>query len=296
MSVFMSYCRLDEDAVKALTRGLETAGLDAWRDHELHGGDNWWSVILEKIRSCSVFLFALSDASLRSKPCRAELDYAKALCRPIVPVQVGPVSNMRLIPLADLQVVGYRQDDATSGFAVLSAIHQAATRSAPLPQPPPPPPPIPYAYLLALSKKIDIGDLAPDEQARIIDDLRRALLDEQEEAVRADIVRMLTEMRRKPWTVVTADREIEKVLSSHGVTLVGMEPVDAEPIRHSHDREHQETSDPARTLSEPGQPRRHDSPPPGWYPDPAGRHEWRWFDHDWTEWASDRGAVVEDPL
>src|SRR5919206_197385 len=88
MPFFISYSRRDEDVVKALTRGLEAAGVDVWRDHELHGGDSWWSVILERIRECSVFVFALSDTSLhRSKPCRAELEYAMLLRRPIVPVQ-----------------------------------------------------------------------------------------------------------------------------------------------------------------------------------------------------------------
>ena len=35
--------------------------------------------------------------------------------------------------------------------------------------------------------------------------------------------------------------------------------------------------------------------PPGWYPDPSGRHLLRWFDGDWTAYASNYGAVVEDP-
>jgi hypothetical protein len=175
MTMFISYSRRDEDVVKALTRGLEAAGVDVWRDHELHGGDSWWSVILERIRGCSVFVFALSDTSLhRSKPCRAELEYAMLLRRPIVPVQVGTLSSMRAMPLADLQVVPYRTDDATSGFAVLAAVHQAGARTVPLPEPMPPSPPIPYGYLLALSKKIDVGDLVPAEQVRIVDDLRRA--------------------------------------------------------------------------------------------------------------------------
>src|SRR3954470_7269400 len=140
--LFISYSRLDEDVVKALAQGLEAGGTDVWRDHELHGGDNWWSVILERIRACSVFVFALSDVSLhRSKPCRAELEYARALRRPVVPVQVGPVTSMRAMPLADLQAVQYRSDDATSGFAVLAAIHQAMARALPLPEPLPPSPP-----------------------------------------------------------------------------------------------------------------------------------------------------------
>jgi serine/threonine kinase PknH len=262
MSLFISYNRLDEDVVKALARGLEAAGVDVWRDHELHGGDSWWSVILERIRACSAFVFALSDASVhRSKPCRAELEYAMALSKPIVPVQVGTVSAMRAMPLANLQVVPYRADDATCGFAVLAAVHRAADRVTPLPHRLPPPPPIPFGYLLALARKIDIGNLPAAEQMRIIDDLRRALEDEHEESVRADIVRMLEEMRRKPWTVVAADREIEKVLSSHE------ESTRDQPV-----------------------------PPPGWYPDPNSRHQWRWFDQDWTPWVSDNGAVVENPL
>jgi hypothetical protein len=296
MTLFISYSRSDEDSVKALTRGLEAAGVDVWRDHELHGGDSWWSVILERILGCSVFVFALSDTSLhRSKPCRAELEYAMLLRRPIVPVQVGTVSSMRAMPLADLQVVPYRADDATSGFAVLAAIHQAGARMAPLPDPLPPSPPIPYGYLLALSKKIDVGDLAPAEQMRIIDDLRRALRDEQDEAVRADIIRMLNEMRRKSWTAVVADREIEDVLASQGAASSTARPdgdglTGGAPGRPDPERGGQHLS------GGPEQMKPHGVPPAGWYPDPSRRHQWRWFDEDWTPWASDSGAVVDDPL
>ena len=36
--------------------------------------------------------------------------------------------------------------------------------------------------------------------------------------------------------------------------------------------------------------------PADWYDDPSGRHELRYFDGDWTEWAADDGVTVEDPL
>jgi hypothetical protein len=296
MTLFISYSRRDEDVVKALTRGLEAAGVDVWRDHELHGGDAWWSVILERIRGCSVFVFALSDTSLyRSKPCRAELEYAMLLRRPVVPVQVGAVSSMRAMPLADLQVVPYRTDDATSGFAVLAAVNQAGARTVPLPEPLPPSPPIPYGYLLALSKKIDVGDLAPAEQMRVVDDLRRALRDEQEDAVRADIIRMLTDMRSKSWTAVVADREIEDVLATHGAPARIPTAEHDGPSGDAPGRSvaHQDARG-ASTGS--GKDAPHRAPPPGWYPDPSHRHQWRWFDQDWTPWASDHGAVVDDPL
>lgn len=298
MGLFISYSRLDEDVVKALSRGLEAAGVDLWRDHELHGGDSWWSVILERIRSCSVFVFALSDASVhRSKPCRAELEYAMALRRPILPVQVGPLSSMRAMPLADLQVVQYRSDDATSGFAVLAAVHQATRRAIPLPQPLPPPPPIPYAYLLALGKKIDAGDIAPAEQMRMVDDLRRALVDEQEEVVRADIVRMLKEMRHKSWTVVAADREIENVLAAHKIRPSAPTPDDDGFSFASRSAgPSSPEKDVPETVNRPAPEQRKNTPSQGWYPDPSRRHQWRWFDQDWTPWASDHGVVVEDPI
>ncbi len=39
------------------------------------------------------------------------------------------------------------------------------------------------------------------------------------------------------------------------------------------------------------------APPPGWYADPAGHHEHRYWSGDaWTEHVSDRGVVSTDPL
>jgi hypothetical protein len=38
-------------------------------------------------------------------------------------------------------------------------------------------------------------------------------------------------------------------------------------------------------------------PPPGWYPDPSGRHEYRFFTgHDWTSDVVDNGAHSTEPL
>lgn len=38
-------------------------------------------------------------------------------------------------------------------------------------------------------------------------------------------------------------------------------------------------------------------PPPGWHPDPSGRHWWRWWDgRSWTEHVADGGAPFIDPL
>lgn len=77
---------------------------------------------------------------------------------------------------------------------------------------------------------------------RIINHLRQALIDEDEDTVRADILRMPGEMRRKPWTVVRADQEISRILASNG----------------------DDTATPTMT----GTAERRNFPPPGWYPPP----------------------------
>jgi hypothetical protein len=215
MAIILSYSRKDEAVVKALAEGLEAAKREVWFDHDLGGGDAWWDSILENIRTATVFLFALSDASLHSKPCRLELDYALELGRPIVPVQVGPVTSFRASPLAKLQIIGYNPDNAQSGFTVLAAVDDAVKRERPLPDPLPAPPPIPFAYILALGRQIDSVELSMADQVAVVDQLRRALGEETDETVRQDILSMLKNLDSKPWTAKWTEREIAALLYAH---------------------------------------------------------------------------------
>ena len=113
MGVFVSYSSRDKEAVTRLTQDLQDADEQVWLDKRLAGGDAWWRAILEQIRGCDVFIFALSQNSIQSKPCQAELQYAQALGLPILPVQVGPVDSMQLNPLATVQTVDYRTSTST---------------------------------------------------------------------------------------------------------------------------------------------------------------------------------------
>ena len=79
MGVFVSYSSLDKDAAARLSEDLQDAAEQVWLDQRLGGGEAWWRAILEQIRGCDVFIFALSQNSIRSKPCQAELHYAQAL-------------------------------------------------------------------------------------------------------------------------------------------------------------------------------------------------------------------------
>ena len=91
MEVFVSYARHDAEAVARLRSDIERARNGVWIDRELEGGDQWWDQILEHIRSCGLFVFALSEDSAHSRACRKELAYAQALGRPTLPVLVGDV-------------------------------------------------------------------------------------------------------------------------------------------------------------------------------------------------------------
>lgn len=214
MPIFMSYSREDEKTVTQLAEGLEAAGRDTWYDADLSGGEAWWTEILKNIRQAEVVVFALSDNSLSSKPCRAELNYALALGRTIVPIQVGHVTNFRANPLSELQTIQFQPEDAHSAFEVIAAVNEAAQRFRPLPEDLPDEPPIPYAYLVSLNKQIDNEVLGPNAQIEVIDQLRNAFRDETEESVLDDIMAMLRKLKLQPWTTVRAAREADDLLAS----------------------------------------------------------------------------------
>jgi hypothetical protein len=213
MWLFASYSRKDEAAVGELISDLQRAHLSVWHDQELRGGDPWWQDILRRIRQCDVFLFLLSRNSLASKPCLAELSYARALGLPILPVQVGHVGNLRLTPVADIQVVDYQQRTLANGVALLDAIQQAATERGRLPEPLPEPPPVPFEYLLRLGSAIGAEQLTPDQQGDFIRQLREVLETEDDEGVRDDARELLRALRRRPDVTYRNAQAIDRLLA-----------------------------------------------------------------------------------
>lgn len=89
--VFISYSRDDasgsiESLVDVLSRG---GGHEVFHDRGIAPGEAWRDTILGWIRDCDLFLFVLSEGSLQSEPCMAELEYAQALEKVRVPVVIG---------------------------------------------------------------------------------------------------------------------------------------------------------------------------------------------------------------
>jgi serine/threonine kinase PknH len=216
MTVFISHSSRDHAAVRSLVQHLQSARETVWLDQSLVGGEAWWDRILHQIRSCTVFLIALSNNCLQSKPCRAEIDYAKALGLPILPVLIGEVDSYRIDPIFTVQSIDYRNPDVNSGMALLAALHERATERNDLPDPLPDPPPVPYEYLQRLGVAIDSPEeLSPTEQSTILSDLRRALREEDDETVRNDIQRLLQALRRRSEVTHGTVAEIDDILRTY---------------------------------------------------------------------------------
>lgn len=215
MNMFLSYSSHDKVVVTRLLEGLHAAHQPVWYDNALTGGEPWWDKIVEKIRQSSLFLFALSDTALESKPCLAELEYARALLRPVVAIKIATVTNLHSSPFADSHVLDFSPDEAICGFQVLAAIVAQNANTPPLPDPLPPEPPIPWKYLLHIGALIERGELDTREQASILEQLGHALDDESDPTVKQEILNMLIRLQRKGWTSQNTMKKIASILRDH---------------------------------------------------------------------------------
>ena len=279
IAVFLSYSRKDAAAAGRLASDLERGRISVWRDTELRGGDLWWQTILEQIRACDVFVLALSNDGLASKPCRAELQYARDLGLPVLPVQIGPVDSLRTAAVGELQIVDYRQQTAASGIALFAEVDQAARRRRPLPDPLPLSPPVPFAYLLRLGSAIEKEQLSPAEQGDLVGQLRDSLEIEDDEGVREDARELLRALRRRPDVTFKHASEIDQLLAlspaaSSGRAAPGGTTTADDRRLASGPSPHPAAPPPDRGYTPPppryGPPAGYVGPPPGGFGPPAG--------------------------
>ena len=215
MTIFVSYARKDEPAVRALHEDIERAKRDAWFDRDLDGGQSWWNTILEQIRACELLIFVVSPDSLESRACRAELAYAVALERPIVPVLVRD-ANVQLAPDAIVltHYVDYRQRTPETAIALLVALSQAPT-AGPLPDPLPAPPPPPVADLGPIRERVSAPTLTFAEQQSLLEELR-GRVDNADE--RNAVVALLHQLRTRSDVVEAIGREADAIVARLPVT------------------------------------------------------------------------------
>lgn len=77
MKLFVSYRSTDSKHVDPIVARLRSIGYDVWQDKtSIPPGQDWWEAICEGIVSCDVFVFMVSEESVKSFACLAELSYA----------------------------------------------------------------------------------------------------------------------------------------------------------------------------------------------------------------------------
>lgn len=263
---FISYARYDAKAVDALVEGMKRLQYPVWIDHNLTAGTSWWGVILQQLRECDVVIVALSNALLESEAAQAEQTYALALGKPLLPVKIASVGSGSLpAHLAGIQYVDYTDPTPMAGFELATAL--ASVRPAPplppqLPQPPSPP------GVYELAEQIQKPSLNLEEQLSIVTSLKVLLDRPREHAIGVELAQRMAQRQDRYHVVV---QEMDKL---------------------NYDDAARQTSPSANGSSPEADP---NLPKPGWYRDPSGRHEMRWFDKDWTAYASDTGVMYEDP-
>jgi tetratricopeptide (TPR) repeat protein len=98
MKFFISYSRTVQHKVKEIVESLRNTHDDVWWDRELRAGQDWWGAILEHIETCDIFIFIVSEKSVQSAYCLAELQYALARNRLVLPFVVDAPLTYDLPP------------------------------------------------------------------------------------------------------------------------------------------------------------------------------------------------------
>ncbi len=172
MQIFISYSSKSRPLVIRLAKDLGDMGHQVWYDQSLTGGQNWWATILENIRACDVFMIAVTEPYMDSKPCQLEYEYAFALKRAVVPVTLDKV-NIRLLPkvIQELQLVEYAKVNEKAKMSLVKTLTRLPAIQ-PLPNPLPPEPDAPLSPLAELHEQIRKPRLGAKNQWDIVNRLR----------------------------------------------------------------------------------------------------------------------------
>lgn len=210
MRIFMSYSSLNRPRVRELVEALDDFAYDVWFDQDLTGGQKWWDHILAQIRDCDLFMFALSPAWLESRPCQLEFQYAQALGKNVLPVQIADVEGYPRADVGAVQYVDYLKDTPDHFKSVVRAINQQPAPAA-LPDPLPAPPALPVSVIARLGAQLAAPSLSGKEQNEILLRLR-ILLDDPRDGVQA--LKLLDELRTHPDVRVATVDAIDELLES----------------------------------------------------------------------------------
>jgi len=211
--VFLSYAREDHELVEQLVRALRVLRYDIWFDQVLSGGQSWWDEILREIRTCDVFVIAVSPGMLQSSACNVELDYARQLQKAVLPVKVRAV-RLEILPgpLAELQLVDFTSRDQDAALELASALRDLP-RAGPPPSVLPNPPPPPLSYLTNLTEIVRSPNLTADNQLALVIRLEQASEKTADRPIIEELCKLLLD---RDDLYYRAAKRIEKLLAGIG--------------------------------------------------------------------------------
>jgi hypothetical protein len=138
-NIFLSYSRSDLTIAEQIRDIFVQAGRDAWLDqNEIRAGQEWWNVITTAIRKSDALVFLASRHSTASEFCRAELKYALALRRSVIPVIIDGLTPDELPDQLRSRHGLYYSGKGADKEVLLRAIADIETTALLDPLPPPP--------------------------------------------------------------------------------------------------------------------------------------------------------------
>ena len=221
--VFISYARDDRARVEALAERLRRLVDGVWFDSQLHGGEDWWAGILQRIRECDIFLAVVSPSSLDSEACRIEREYAASVHRTILPVALSAVPPALPSDIATLQIVDFSEPGEQS-LADLARALLAAPDAESLPDPVPPDPEAPLSYLTDLVDLVSSSrELTKSEQMEILFRLERGL-ESSDHDEREGARQVLQRMRNRDDLAASVEKTIDLLAGEQLPSVPGPPP------------------------------------------------------------------------
>jgi hypothetical protein len=111
--VFVCYAHSERGMVVDLVGWLRSQGFGVWFDENIEAGSRWSEDLARAVDGCAAFLFFMSPRSIASRYCLDEIHFALECGRPIVPVEVEPVTltpGLRLSLGGTHRIFMYRMD------------------------------------------------------------------------------------------------------------------------------------------------------------------------------------------
>ena len=213
-TVFVSYARADVDTAKAIAERLGDFDHGCFIDDQLRAGQDWWEVILANIRACPVLLSLVSPSSIRSRACKAELTYAHALGKRIVPLKIREF-RMENAPeiLQSINVRDFVNPDDRSYSQLDTILDDAeAALPAPLPDPLPDPPEAPRSEFPEARELLDREALSLLEQQQLVAEFRGRVQDEDD---RPTVVALLEQLANHPNLMEAVAGDVTELLARY---------------------------------------------------------------------------------